>query len=70
MNEKKDCPYCQGSHYISSPRGRCEIIVEIDTSGIPCLIFRVIETVEGNSILSMGVKIKYCPMCGRRLDNG
>ena len=71
MEEQEKCAYCQLGHTIVHPRGLGNVSMEISDVGLPCIYFRVRENVtdDGNR-LSLGVRIKYCPMCGRRLGNG
>lgn len=44
-----------------------EIFINDNYDGIPCLIGDIFIQPGGANILETSTKIKYCPMCGRKL---
>lgn len=44
-----------------------EVYINNDHDGIPCLMGDIFLPSGGMNILETSTKIKYCPMCGRKL---
>lgn len=67
-----DCPYCleTGNHYINTALDKSHRVeTEVVACQKPYLMVRSFH--DGlTADWSIGVRIKYCPMCGRRMDNG
>ena len=67
-----DCLYCleTGNHYISTELDKSHIVeTEVVVCQKPYLMIRSFQ--DGlTTNWKIGVRIKYCPMCGRRLENG
>ena len=64
-----ECPYCAGERDVMYLRGGGEVRFEISTIGIPAMYFRVNPNVNvtAENGLTLAIKIKFCPMCGRKL---
>lgn len=64
------CPYCTGNSFITTkldPVNQVEI--EVVACKDPYLMVRCFSE-ERLANWSVGMQIKYCPMCGRRLTHG
>lgn len=68
-----DCQYCLkvGNHYINSGLDKFQfhrVEIEIVNCQKPYLMVRGFHSGQ-LADWTIGVQIKYCPMCGRRLGN-
>lgn len=71
MAEPNPCPYCQiyRNHYFDTiPDKEHHAEIEIVDSANPYLSVHLYGH-GGSTELRVGLFIKYCPMCGRRLGN-
>lgn len=69
-----DCQYCleAGNHYINTELDKFQfhrVEIEVVNCQEPYLMVRSFHD-ESTADWSIGVRIKYCPVCGRRLTDG
>ena len=68
-----ECPYCleAGTHFISVELDPVQQVeVEVVDCLKPYLMIRGYHRQDLYADWSVGIQIKHCPMCGRRLGNG
>jgi hypothetical protein len=68
-----DCQYCLkvGNHYINTELDKFQfhqVEIEVVDDQKPYLMVRGLHS-NKFADWTIGVQIKYCPMCGRRLNN-
>ena len=72
MAKLKPCAYCveKNNHYIQTKVDDFATVeTEVVSCGMPRLETRV-YLLDSFQDFRVATKIKYCPMCGRRLNNG
>lgn len=73
MKEVKKCEYCGDSKVLLSGvryyRGQEYIVDTVDIEGCYMSLRKDYKQEDDGIVEMCDIKINYCPMCGRKLDN-